>query len=234
MAVHGHYATMNFKLTVEETQTWWTKLHGIIEKEKPQFLVGDFNMSLPLVVPKLRQMGVKIDMCAWYPWIHTSLCEQGHYLGMDSMGMFYIGGDVVCEMPWTFNSVQELVRKTQRAGPQLREAQRYYRRFVGLDVYQEENKIPGKMWNCFKVHGSDKPGNDSQVWLDKKLEGMLKPSDVSNGGTLRLKQKFTDQDEWLVGAKVHGGAHFPLLLFTRNPESFRSKCAAQRLSLIHI
>ena len=44
---------------------------------------------------------------------------------------------------------------------------------------------------------------------------------------LKLKQKSTDQREWLLDPStgaVHNGAHFPLLLFTNNP-SARSKAA---------
>ena len=77
----------------------------IIVQHKVKFLVGDWNMSLPQVVPRLTKLGLRVDVCAWYPWLHEEESQGGFYFGMDSCAAFYIGGNVSCKMPWDFESI---------------------------------------------------------------------------------------------------------------------------------
>ena len=62
-------------------------------------------MSLPQVVPRLTDLGLRVDLCAWYPWLHCTDKPGGYYLGMDSCAAFYIGGNVSCKLPWDFDSI---------------------------------------------------------------------------------------------------------------------------------
>ena len=88
MGVHGHYHTMNMKCSNQVTVEWWDKLKDYIDKYNVHFVVGDFNMSLTQVVPRLKARGLKIDTCSWYPWLHMEQESGGYCLGMDSCAMF--------------------------------------------------------------------------------------------------------------------------------------------------
>ena len=47
-------------------KAFWDWLAG--KADNMDVLMGDFNMSLFLVVPELRKRGVTIDLAAWFPW----------------------------------------------------------------------------------------------------------------------------------------------------------------------
>ena len=70
MGVHGHYHTTNMKLSNEVTEKWWDKLKDYIDEYNVHFLVGDFNMTLTQVVPRLKARGRKIYTCSWYLAAH--------------------------------------------------------------------------------------------------------------------------------------------------------------------
>ena len=232
MAVHGHYRTMNMLFPDAVTdQLWQNKYNGIVE-HNVNCLVGDWNMSLPQVVPRLRRLGLQIDLCSWYPWLHKTAQQDGYHLGMDSCAMFYIGGAVRCEMPWAFYKIGEILTAAARSptqGPRSRCEEN------PLDTYSGLN-TPGKLWWQYKNKRNERK---SDISLKEKLEGLLQPStsqdeldrlyrsmpDGQKTAYLRLKQKPTQQEEWLRNpdtGEVHNGAHFPLLMFTKNP-SARSK-----------
>ena len=220
---------MNNKLNNELTEHWWKKLAEKVQSFKVQFLVGDFNMSLTQVVPRLRKQGLQIDCCSWYPWLHTEKKEHGSALGMDSCAIFYIGGNVSCDMPWQIDCLPDLLQKA--AGPQSRRDEEGHMGTEGrwLDTYSGNN-VPGQMWNCYKSKRNEKSG---QCTLKEKLEDLLRPSTTKNQlgeltkakeknmlpAFLRLKQKPLDKKEWLVNPETgqnHHGAHFPLFMVTRN------------------
>ena len=135
-----------------DQQEWWDKLREYIDKYDVRFLVGDFNMSLTQVVPQLRRRGLKIDTCSWYPWLHMEQECGGSCLGMDSCAIFYIGGDVECEMQWNFNRIRNIRKAAVHPcrGPQSRPNR--------LDAYSGDNK-PGMLWNRYKSMKHEKPND---------------------------------------------------------------------------
>ena len=209
--------------------------NNTIVEHKVNFLVGDWNMSLPQVVPRLTKLGLRVDLCSWYPWLHDTDHGHGYDFGMDSMAMFHIGGDVHCQLKWDFDKIGDILLEASR-DPSHRPRSRHDKH--SLDRYAGKN-VPGKQWNCFKNKKKEKGSVD----LKTKLEGLLAPSTTRAslealradptrevGGYLKLKQKHTQQGEWLldpVTGAVHKGAHFPLLMFTDNT-SARSKEAEAR------
>ena len=71
-------------------------------------------MSLPQVAPRLTNLGLSVDLCAWYPWLHFTDKPGGYYLGMDSCAAFYIGGNVSCKLPLDFDRIGALLTETVR------------------------------------------------------------------------------------------------------------------------
>ena len=191
-------------------------------------------MSLTQVVPQLRRRGLKIDTCSWYPWLHMEQECGGSCLGMDSCAMFYIGGDVECEMPWNLNRIGDIFKAAVHPcrGPQSRP--------IRLDAYSGDNK-PGMLWNRYKSMKNEKPNDRT---LEDKLKDLLEPSTnqytldslrAANMSVLsphlRLRQKELDKKEWLVDAAtgvVHNGAHFPLFMVTRNSGHRSEEAHAER------
>ena len=97
--VHGHHKTMKMECPSAVYDDWWNKFAHLIRDHKVKFLAGDFNMSLTQVVPQLKQSNLKVDTCIWYPWLYETKDSNGICLGMDSCAIFYVGGDVKCQMP---------------------------------------------------------------------------------------------------------------------------------------
>ena len=123
-------------------------------------------MSLTQVVPQLRRRGLEIDTCRWYPWLHMEQESGGYCLGMDSCAIFYIGGDVKCEMPWNFDRIGDILKAAVHPcrGPQSRPDR--------LDTYSGDNK-PGMLWNQYKSKKNKRPNDRT---LENKLKDLLEPS----------------------------------------------------------
>ena len=112
MAVQMHKHTANMKYSEQRINKWWDAISELIKKYTPRFLLGDFNMSLTQVIPRLRARGHLVDTCSWYPWMKMDADEScdGYRLGVDSMGMFHIGGDVDCALTWDFESIGMILK----------------------------------------------------------------------------------------------------------------------------
>ena len=239
MAVHGHYMTMKMQLKREDYNEWWDKIHAMIQEHDVNFLVGDFNMSLTQVVPQLRKRGLQIDTISWYPWLHL----EENCLGMDSMAIFYIGGDMISKMPWNIDNIGELLKAASAVPrPQLRQSGEGRTR---LDTYTGKN-FPGQMWHSYRGPAWKNTGPPQK--LEEKLTDLLTPStgqarlqhlrahrtDPFLPFCFRTLQKTLDLREWLVGPKeeMHKGAHFPQVMFTDN-SCGRSKEAFERRRQSH-
>ena len=103
-------------------------------------------MSLPQVVPRLTGHGLRVDCCAWYPWLHDEYGHDGYYLGMDSCAAFYIGGSVSCKLRWDFDSIEEFLREAQ-CDPRERPRSRHDG--AQFDTYSGNN-VPDQIWNRYK------------------------------------------------------------------------------------
>ena len=160
MGVHGHHDTMHMKVGTTATDEWWDKLSNMIYKYRPHFLVGDFNVSLIQVVPRLKARGLPIATVAWHPWIYKDRSHGGSHLGMDSCGIFHIPCDVQCTPKWSINNVGLILRKAACAPSQWDEGLRVITedRSSGtqnmLDVYSGES-LPCKLWTCYNSNEND-------------------------------------------------------------------------------
>ncbi len=231
--VHGHCYTMK----VQWPQIWkafWDRLVAKIRKFGIKFLAGDFNMSLTDVTVQLRSRGVEVDCVAWYPWIHEAKSLNNQRLGMDSCGIFYIGGDMQSSLWWgtpylaadadTFPQVEQCIPPTHM-----------------LDAYTDAT-FPGQHWSAYRSRGvamnHKSPARDG---LDQRLTDLLTPSTTQaqlehlrSAGMhcpcpyLRTKQKKMDIQYWLVGGDVHMGAHYPLCVFTNNARSRTNEAVEAR------
>ena len=163
---------------------------GLITQFNVNFLGGEFNMSLTQGVVELSKRGIKADTCAWTPWLHESAAEHGSRLGIDSMALLYIGGGVLCKMPWNTDNIGKLVKAAACApgkGPQLRhETRRVEDRPKGSGKGKGKNKpappelnmfgdmgVPGQPWFCYKSYKGEK-AEDAR--LEPKLRNLLTPS----------------------------------------------------------
>ena len=214
MGVHGHHHTMNMNISSDKTNEWLDKLKETIDEYNVHFLVGDFNMSLMEVVPRLKARGLEFDTCSWYPWLHEETHARGHCLGMDSCAIFYIGGNVHCKMPWDIDSIGDLLKAAacHPAGPQSRQTlSEKEKQYKQLDTYSGTN-VSGQLWNLYKSKNTKKA---NEFTLERKLTDLLEPSTsrtaVAAGqprqlsllpAYLRLRQKPLNNDEWLVDAET--------------------------------
>jgi hypothetical protein len=234
---------MNMLFAKRVTDKLWKDIYDVIVEHDVKFLVGDWNMSLPQVVPRLTEFGLHVECCSWYPWLHKAEAVDGFHLGMDSVAMFYIGGDVVCDLKgYGFHNIGEILREAASAPstwPRSRPDG-----VQPLDVFTGQN-TPGKPWHCFK--SKHKEAKKGRVPLQQKLEGLLAPStsqerlyelwanlnreDGKRHAHLQLKQKPTSLGEWLLNpatGQVHKGAHKPLLMFTDNGSGRSKEADAKR------
>ena len=139
--VHGHNLTMNVKWP-KVWMTFWNRLAAYVKKFGIQFLAGDFNMSLTEVCKQLRSREISCDCVAWYPWQRPKATVAGddeQRLGIDSMGIFYIGQGsnryVEIRTTWTLRDIDDL---TAVAGDNEK-----------LDTYAGEN-VPGQPWGKYR------------------------------------------------------------------------------------
>ena len=216
--VHGHCRTMKREWP-EVWHEFWKRLAALVLKFGINFLAGDFNMSLTEVPKQLRSRGIQCDCVAWYPWQQAAVTDRQYGsqgLGFDSMGIFYLGGQVEVKMHWNLGHVEILSAVTDaRNGANQ-----------NLDVYAGQN-VPGQPWHCYRSKAYNEPACNKD--LEARLRDLLTPSTepeelarLPRGKNywhcpyLRLKQKKMRQKEWLVDGELHNGAHFPLCVFTEN------------------
>jgi hypothetical protein len=233
--VHGHYRTMKFEWP-QALQAFWDRLAKKIRAHRIQFLAGDFNMSVTEVVKQLRSRGIESDCIAWYPWQHMTSDLHGQKLGLDSCGIFYIGGSVQVSLHWGFNHIDILTA--------VAEEQHADEDSWTLDVYRGTNH-PGQHWAAYRSRALNEPSDQKN--LKNRLEDLLLPSTtqrqlksiIKREGSvycpyLRFKQKQMDRSEWLVKDEVHNGAHFPLCVFTNNARARSQAKALERSQKKHI
>ena len=84
--VHGHNRTMKCEWH-NVLEQFWTRLAEKVKLYDVKFLAGDFNMALTQVVPQLKQRGLDVNCCAWYPWRHKTTQTHNQHLGFDSCGI---------------------------------------------------------------------------------------------------------------------------------------------------
>ena len=219
MGSHGNNLTMTIKWR-NAWDYWWDRHAQYILNHEVKFWCGDFNMSLTEVPKQLRSRGISADCCAWYPWKHinpgVSVAEnmrKSPSLGIDSMGIFYIGGTVEVTPSYGLKAVVDLTAVADSDDSDLH-------------IYEGEN-TPGKHWSCYR---SDATPKNRVHDLHQRLTDLLTPTSSQREldaiprrppwnycPYLRVKQKNMSEDEWrLPDGSLHNGAHFPLCIFTHN------------------
>ena len=220
--VHGHYMTMKHEWPAA-LKRFWNILADEIRSHGVQFVAGDFNMSLTQVPVELRNRGIKCDCIAWYPWRHDTERKHEQALGLDSCGIFYIGGNIKATLNWGLEQLGDLTAVAE----QMQDS--------NLDVYYGAQH-PGQFWTAYRSKGIKESDEDKN--LEKRLVDLLTPTttDIELRGIekregscycpyLRFKEKRLNKEEWLVDGVMHNGAHFPLCVFTKNSSS-RSEAGA--------
>ena len=223
--VHGHRRTMKFEWP-EALSRFWDRLASKIRSHGVHFIAGDFNMAFTEVVKQLRSRGLTADCCAWYLWRHDTMKVHDQALGLDSCGIFYIGGMVQVSLPWNLAHIDTLTA----VGEELET--------TTLDVYGGQNH-PGQHWSAFRSKKFKEA--DADKCLRARLTDLLTPSTavadleglpkrpgVHYCPYLRLKQRPLDKNEWLVNDGYHNGAHFPLCVFTNNARARSAEKALER------
>ena len=225
LAVHGHFRTMKFEWP-SALKKFWDVLADKIRSRGVKFMAGDFNMSFCEVVKQLQSRGIVCDCCAWYPWRHATMTTHEQSLGLDSIGIFYIGGQVQVSLPWGIDDIDDLTAVADI----LKDSE--------LDEYEGQNH-PGQHWRAYRSIKHKEKDTDKD--LSQRLRNLLTPStavadlqkipkreNVLYCPFLRIKQKKMDRREWLVNDGIHNGAHFPLCIFTNNARARSAEKARER------
>ena len=161
-------------------------------------------MSFTDVTNQLRSRGLKVDLIAWYPF----RLKDG--LGIDSCGVFYVGGGASVKLQYSMDDI-ELLSDPRYDGPRK------------LTTYKD-NRKPGQKWTSYFPKGKG---------LAALLQGLLEPtcteaqlkveSAVAENESvycpyIRFKQKHAEklEEAWLFDGEMHNGSHYPLAAFTHN------------------
>ena len=206
--VHLHYVIAKMSAGAIVFKQFWDDLAADLIRNNIKFLSGDFNMALTRVVPELRSRGVQADLCAWYPYWNSMGLEKFH---MDSCGIFVIGGTAEVNPTWSEESMH--IFQCPRSAPDH------------LPTF--DGPHPGQSW----VHYHPKLQSLAQLLGPMLQRNFQKPDATNTSRTfLRVKQKDLDRDIWELDGNVHGGAHFPLAIWTVG-NSFRSAAGAKRRAM---
>ena len=225
--VHGNYRTMKREWP-QAHNTFWNSLAAKIRSHGVNIMAGDFNMCFTQVVVELHKRGLVCDCIAWYPWMHATLRTQGQALGLDSCGIFYIGGNVQVTLTWSLGDLPELTAAV--AGP--------IESKKDLHVFNGSN-YPGQHWSCYREKRYKETDADKKLQArlidlltpsttPEKLENIPKREGSTYCAYLRFKQKSLDINEWFVGDNLHNGAHFPLCAFTNNSRARSEEASRAR------
>ena len=144
-----------------------------------------------------------------------------------------------CKLPLDFDRIGTVLTEAVR-DPTERPRSRHDGAL--FDTYSGKS-VPGQLWNKYKNRRNEK----GKVGLREKLECLLSRSTTSaqlealsaslqwpdkrKSAYLKLKQKPTNQDEWLLDpdtGETHNGAHFPLFLVTDNACRRSAQACANR------
>jgi hypothetical protein len=227
---HGSNKTMKM-VRPTEYDAIWKLLADIIRQYGVQVVAGDFNMALLRVPKELSCRGLKCDVLAYYPWAMGSCVpdQNGKYrLGLDSMAIFWIGGDVEAKVNWPESHIERLLDAGQK--------QIVNDWNMTLDTYDQIGKRPGQPWSCYRCSKKFQEPIDEKD-LKAALTDFLRANTsleewaarkgaIAQGrqvNWLRFKQKSPDKNAFLVEGDIHNGAHMNLTVFTFNPRSFRSQ-----------
>ena len=205
--VHLHYDLAKKGIESPVYKQFWNSLATDLTRNGIRFMSGDFNMALPRVLLELRSRGVLADLCAWYPYWNKMGLEK---FNMDSCAIFVIGGNAHAEPKWTEEDIHVF------SSPQTASTQ--------LPTF--DGPHPGQSW----VSYTPKTKSVGELLGPMLQRSFQKPdATTTHRAFLRVKQKELNRYIWELDGVVHGGAHFPLAIYTVGA-SYRSAESAQKRS----
>jgi hypothetical protein len=234
MNVHLHHKTANEMFGKKKLEERFETMFNLINEHKVTVLMGDFNMSLTLVIPKLREKGIDIDIGAWFPW--KGMLDGAPY--MDSTGIFFVNMPAKHELCYGLDCIHD----NDETGV--------------LSIAETKSVKPGKDGSWYRLPKNGGPGQPLQAYLPKpvvrdatgvvadlkaKLISMLTPSDASRAEASKLAEGAARNSLILIikekrmffrlwNLELYGfqkGSHYPLWVTTCN-KSRRSPEAVSR------
>jgi hypothetical protein len=238
MVVHMHNELANLVLKQQRLNKFWNWLSKRIKTFNVQVLMGDFNMSLFMVIPELRSRGVKIDLGAWYPW--KSL--EGEPM-TDSCGIFFVNLPGVYTLSKNLDHLHDrdatgilargvdLTEDFEDGGEEAAAVNSAVAE-TGEDSGESEDDAPKPFGGFDRIDDNQGPGKSLPTYLPKKdsLLDKMRPSltpskesaavaapnkDRKNDG-IKFKEKRLSAKIWRYKGEHQRGSHFPICVFTNN------------------
>ena len=233
-----HNELANLVLKQHRLDKFWNWLSKKIETFNVQVLMGDFNMSLFMVIPELRSRGVKIDLGAWYPW--KSL--EGEPM-TDSCGIFFVNLPGVYTLSKNLDHLHDrdatgilargvdLTEDFEDGGEEAAAVNSAVAE-TGEDSGESEDDAPKPFGGFDRIDDNQGPGKSLPTYLPKKdsLLDKMRPSltpskesaavaapnkDRKNDG-IKFKEKRLSAKIWRYKGEHQRGSHFPICVFTNN------------------
>ena len=229
---HGNNETMK-RTYPSDAEYVWRETARLLKYHQVDLFAGDFNMWMLQVPNTLRQFGITCDTIAYYPFELGPAVADPRFVcrvGLDSMAMFWLGGNVEAMVNWPYNHIDRL-KDAGRIGRIKSDFGEW------LDTYEGAGTYPGFHWARYRATDR-KVEPDTAKNFEKSMTEFLSHSTTvedwaakfkTDGARswLRLKQKKCEPEYFHVGGQYFGGTHLPLRVFTEGA-SARSKESKQK------
>ena len=245
MVVHMHNELANLVLKQHRLNKFWNWLSKKIETFNVQVLMGDFNMSLFMVIPELRSRGVKIDLGAWYPWkslegepmtdscgiffvnlpgVYTLSKNLDHLHDRDATGILARGEPVASGEPVVlgedFEDGGEEAAAVDSAVAETGEDSGEReddapKPFGGFDRIEEEAG-PGQRLECYLPPKAILIEKFSESLTPTPLAAVAAPNKDRKNDGIRFREKRLKAKIWRYKGEHQRGSHFPICVFTNN------------------
>ena len=155
---------------------------------------------------------LKCDVLAYYPFVDNSVNSYyAHKLALDSMAMFWIGGNVEARLNWPVSHIERLKSAGNRSITNDWK--------VPLDTYIAQADMPGQPWHSYRC---TQRSNETAIHknLEESLRGFLTPTTPSTTweerkardgviSWLRFLQKALAKDALHAVVGVHSESTIP-------------------------
>ena len=220
---HGYNETMK-RVHPSASDRVWRETAGLLQQHDVDLFAGDLNMWMLRVPETLRNFGITCDTLAYYPFElgKDIQPEFSIRIGLDSMAMFWLKGQVEAWVNWPYNHIGKL---KDAGNPSCGGA---VKSDFGesLDKYEQIGMFPGQHWSRYRATDLSKEP-DNQKNFEKSMREFLahstpvetwkrKLAAEGHRSWHRLKQKKCDPANFFVAGKYFGGTHLPLVVFTEN------------------
>ena len=228
--LHRHLAKGIWPGKLQEFWAWLA-----VAADSMDVLMGDFNMSLFLVIPELRKRGVTIDLAAWFPYKRPDCTPVVDSCGIFfinrpglyqlNKGLYYLHADSPLGIYWDKDANDAAVAANKPHG-------------TGDFVVMDEDG-PGFPFKHYLPSGDDLyPAVRETLTPTLKDENELVR--LAKAGSLwKIKEKrlglkeFKFNNASMAHPTIQNGAHYPICAFTCNPSRRspeRERARAERWS----